>query len=105
MRKLIVHAGTSKSIGCAAYIALSVDDDASEDEINNIALDVAVDHIGSYFDVIDPNDVEDDDFDEDADDICMLDQIEYSWEDYDPEKHDMYRTGGGSFEDDFAEME
>lgn len=24
------------------------------------------------------------------------------WEDYDAEKHDKYRAGGGSFEDDFA---
>lgn len=105
MRKLIVHADTSKSVGCDAYIALGVDEGDSQEYIENVALDIVIDHIGSYFDIIDLNDVEDDDdFDEYADDICMLDQVEYTIEEYDPEVHDQFRFGGGSFEDDFKWM-
>ena len=105
MRKLIVHADTSKSIGCDAYIALGVDDDASEDEINSMANEIAMEHIGGYFDIVDPNDVEDsDEYDEYDDSVCMLDEVESCWEDYDAEKHDMLRSGGGSFEEDFAIM-
>ena len=30
---------------------------------------------------------------------------DYYVEEYDPDEHDMLRTGGGSFEDDFASIE
>jgi len=42
-------------------------------------------------------------FDEDEYENYVTDsELGYQWEEYDPEKHDMLRIGGGSFEDDFA---
>lgn len=43
---------------------------------------------------------------EDGEDYNVLDDEgpDYSIEEYDPEKHDMLKAGGGSFEDEFRRM-
>ena len=41
-------------------------------------------------------------YDDDYDNYVTDSELGYGWEEYDPEKHDMLRIGGGSFEEDFA---
>ena len=41
-------------------------------------------------------------YDDDYDNYVTDSELGYQWEEYDAEKHDMLRMGGGSFEDDFA---
>ncbi len=94
MRKLIAILNTGY-YGSEEHVAFSVDDDASEVEINEIVYGMALDHADSYGYYPD----DDDDFDEDND--GYTNGIEGAWEDYEPEKHDRYRSGGGSFEKDF----
>lgn len=97
MRKIILQ-GSGKYVGMDFAEALLVPDDTTIEQLDEYAWEAAVasaDMYGYYL-------VEDYSEDEDAseyevtgDDLCG------SWEDYDPEKHDMLRAGGGSFEDDF----
>lgn len=96
MRKLIatLYTGYCGSDGHAAF---SVEDDASEDEINQIVYEMALEHACSYGHYPYPED--DDDLDEENDGYSY--GIEGAWEDYVSEKHDRYRAGGGSFEGDF----
>jgi hypothetical protein len=101
MRKIIVHCDNSKSAGCDCYEALLVDDATSDDEIDEIAFELACEQASHYWDVVDPSEVDED---RDEDEVIYTDQIEATREEYDPEKHDMLRCGGGSFEDDFARM-
>lgn len=45
---------------------------------------------------------DEDEYDEDElySTVFTEDCLEYQWEPYDPEKHDQYRCGGGSFQDE-----
>lgn len=97
MRKIIVHCDNSKSVGCDSYEALLVDDNTSEAEIDDIAFQMSCQQAEGYFEIVEGMTDEEDEID--------IQDIEATWEDYNPEVHDMYRTGGGSFEDDFAAME
>ena len=87
MRKLIVHLMTGYC-GEDAHEALEIGDDYTTQEIDDICWNLAIQNAESYG----HGDDGDDEFSE---------RIEYIWEDYDPEKHDMLRSGGGSFEEDF----
>jgi len=106
MRKLIAHCDNSKSIGTDACIAFIVEDDATEEDINEYAWELALDQASSYWEVIDTD--SDDDtmeaYEEDPESYILTEDVEVAWEDYSPEKHDMFRAGGGSFEEDFARM-
>lgn len=89
--------------GMDGYDVLVMPDDATEDEIAQEAYRMAVEHAESYG--IYP-------YDEYADVEDVEDDTEYShniegWSlgEYDPEKHDMHRAGGGSFAQDFARYE
>lgn len=97
MRKLIVFMDNSKYTGCSAADILEVPSGTSEEEINEIAFEMACEHAGSYFEV-----VEEEDYDGE-DEYIHVSDIDFHWEDYVPEKHDCFRTGGGSFADDFSE--
>lgn len=66
-------------------------------EIPNIAQDMCIDYIGSYGFDFDPEG--DDDYE------TVTSELDYYYEEYCPDKHDMYRAGGGSFADDFKLME
>ena len=96
MRKLIATLYTGYC-GSDGHEAFSVDDDTSEDEINIIVYEMALEHACSYGYYPYPED--DDDLDEENDGYSQ--GIEGAWEDYNPEEHDRYRAGGGSFESDF----
>lgn len=116
MRKLIVHMSNSAAIGMDAYDALLVEDNATNEDIDDAAFEMAIDHASSFFDV-ENNDFDGVDYidcDEEGNDVTndmqwgvdyiLEADVEASWKDYNGEDHDNYRAGGGSFEDDFAEL-
>lgn len=97
MKQLIVKMHTGFA-GMDQYDILIMPDDATEEEIYDEAYSMAVEHAEMYGIYPYP-----DDFDEDEDVGEYSDNIDgYVIGEYVPEKHDMYRCGGGSFADDFA---
>lgn len=84
MRKLVVHMSTGYC-GEDWWDILAVSRDAQDYEIDQLAWQMTLEHGFSYGH-------EDDE---------AQDMFEYAWFDYVPEDHDMYRGGGGSFEEDF----
>lgn len=72
----------------------------TDEEIDTMAWELSVNNAEMYGDFI----VEDDEYlDSDDQGRYFTDSdLGYTWEDYDPEKHDMYRAGGGSFMDDVS---
>ena len=95
MRKLIVNVGFDR-VGCEGTYSLIVDDDTTQDEMDRIAFDMAVEHAGQYVDVVEY--YEDN---EDQKDCVALEDIWGHAEDYDPEKHDDLKPGGGTWQNDF----
>jgi hypothetical protein len=95
MRNLIVHMSTGY-YGSDGHDVLVVVDQATDAYINSIAWQMAVDHAESYGFELGEDD-------EDTDTAYTEDMIEFMWDDYDPEVHDKYRSGGGSFADEFKE--
>ena len=102
MRKMIVHLRVGFA-GMDAYEALLVEDSATEDEIQQEAWYMALDHAERYG-YYPADDCEDDCEDDGWDSDKYSSNIEGWAEDYVPEKHDMHRPGGGSFEQYFARM-
>ena len=84
MRKIFVKTGTG-FIGEEGYEVIEVEDNYSEEEINDIAYQMACDQASMYGHEVGTYDDEDDEYSEYSDD-----QLEYYWEDYDSEKHDCY---------------
>ena len=106
MKRFIVHMHVGYA-GMDGYDALVMPDDATEDEIQQEAYYMAVEHAESYGYY--PSDEGDDSYcEDDEDDGWNSDKvsegIEGYAEPYDPEVHDMHRSGGGSFEDDFKRL-
>lgn len=77
-------------------------DDATEDEIEQEAWYLAVTHAERYG-YYPPDYTSDDEEEEDTSHIST--NISGWAELYDPDKHDMKRPGGGSFERDFKQSE
>lgn len=97
MRKIILQ-GSGKYVGMDFAEALLVPDDTTIELLNEYAWEasVATAEIYGYYLVHDYSE------DEDASECeVTVDDLSAWWEDYDPEKHDMLRAGGGSFEGDF----
>lgn len=100
MRKMIVHLSVGFA-GMDACEALLVEDDATDDEIQQEAWYMAVDHAERYgYYPADDYEDEDDDWGSDK----YSNNIEGHAVDYNPALHDMKRSGGGSFEQDFQRM-
>lgn len=99
MKKLIVKMNTGYA-GMSAYDILIMPDDATEDEISEEAYYMAVQHAEMYG-IYPP------DYDSEEDDVDMSgENIDgYVIGEYDPAKHDQFRSGGGSFAEDFAHYE
>jgi len=95
MRKLIATLYTGY-VGSTARVAVSFDNDTSDEEISEELYWRAVEHAESYGYYPYPEDEEDMEYGAE-----YTNSIEASWEDYDSETHDRYRAGGGSFENDF----
>ena len=98
MRKLIVHLSTGYC-GMDAYDALGVPEDWSSRQIDDEVWSMACQHAESWG--YPYADFEDEEVSEEDYQDWMSNHVDYWWEDYEPEEHDMYRSGGGSFEKDF----
>lgn len=85
MRKLFVTLRTGYC-GMDAYDLIEVPDDMSEEDIDEEIWDMAVNHASSYG-IYPPSDYDDEDDDENYQDGS---NIEGSYVEYDPEKHDGY---------------
>jgi|AntAceMinimDraft_5_1070358.scaffolds.fasta_scaffold00341_9 hypothetical protein len=96
MKRYIVHCCTGW-VGSDAYLPLEMPDNHTEAELSAACWEMAVDHAQFFGYEEYP-----DDYDEAEDDgEIYSDGIDGHPELYDPAKHDMHRTGGGSFEGDF----
>lgn len=110
MRKLIAHLETG-FCGSDTYEALLVEDTTTEDEINSIVYEMAKNNAEGfgiyptweYQEQVDQGLLSPEELDAMEDNGDLSDDIGGSYEDYVPEKHDMLRSGGGSFEEDFEE--
>ena len=95
MIKYIVHTYTGYC-GSDNYYALEMEDDHSEEDLDRIVWEMAVENADRYGYYPPDEDGNDDD-----DDESISNGIEGHAELYDPEKHDQHRPGGGSFAQDF----
>lgn len=97
MRKIILR-GSSKFCGTDFAEALLVPDDTTDEQLSQYAWDASVANAEMYGQEL----VDDYSEDEDLYEYQVTgDDLNYYWEDYDPEEHDGHRLGGGSFEEDF----
>jgi hypothetical protein len=90
-------------IGCSVADAFVFEDDASDKFISDTIWEASVDWANSYRDVVSNETEETDDYVEGSD-FEREENIDSYWEDYNGENHDMERTGGGSFEEDFERL-
>lgn len=98
MRKIIIR-GSGKTVGTDFAEALLVPDNTSDEEITQYAFDTSVENAQMYgWDLVDDYSTDEDTYENEV----TSDELEYYWEDYDPEEHDSHRAGGGSFEYDFV---
>lgn len=103
VKKYVVHMSVGYT-GMDGVDALLVEDDWTEEQIQQEPYYMAVDHAESYGYYPSENGFsEDEDEHEDSNDH-YVDSIDGWAEPYDPKEHDCLRSGGGSFEDDFARM-
>ena len=91
MRKIVLFLHTGYC-GMDAYEFWQVPHTATDEELYELAWERARDNADSYG--IYPREEYLDDPDVDADDDCYSDNIEGSWEDYNPSEHDGHRIGG-----------
>lgn len=95
MRKIILR-GSAKTVGTDFAEALLVPNDTSDDKITEYCYEASVENAQMYgWDLVD-------DYSNEYESEVTSDDLEYYWEDYDPEEHEGLRAVGGSFEDDFS---
>ena len=92
MRKKIVLFLHTGYCGMDAWEFWEVPEDATDDELDDLAWERAKDNAESYG--IYPREEYANMADDFEDDESYSDNIEGSWQDYDPEKHDGHRIGG-----------
>lgn len=90
-------------VGTDAHDLLSLPDDHTEEELNEEVWDMALNHAQMYG--YEPEDNRPDDFNWDEDEDIYTDNIEGHAELYDPELHDMHRSGGGGFQEEIDRAE
>lgn len=74
----------------------------SDNEISDMAWELAIECANSFGDFYSMDDAESLKESDEWDDRSFCDEdLEYTWEEYNPEKHDMHRSGGGSFLEEF----
>lgn len=102
MRKLIVFSSVGMC-GMDGVDALLVPDDWTEEQIGDEVWQMALKNaemFGYYPEEDRPEDMDDDDDEAEY----YVSSIDGYYEEYDPEKHDIHRSGGGSFEEDFERL-
>lgn len=96
MRKIIFR-GSGKTVGTDFAEAQLVPDNITDEQLSQYAYDISVENAQMYgWDLVD--DYSENEYEHEV----TSDDLEYYWEEYDPEEHDGLRIGGGSFEDTFA---
>jgi hypothetical protein len=94
---LKVYLEGSCGVGMTLNDVVEVEDDVLAEALERMAWELAVDCANTYGSYISSEiDLEDDD---DENGLFYDDQLDYRWELYDPEKHDMLKPGGGSWND------
>lgn len=91
--------------GMDNYEAFIMPDDATQDEIDQEVWYMALNNAEAYGYYPRSDDDPDDDYDEAWNSDNVSDGIEGSATPYNGDDHDMHRSGGGSFEEDFAHLE
>lgn len=97
MRKIILQ-GAAKTVGTDFAEAVAFHDDVTEDQLDKAAWEASIENAEMYGWSYTGSD----ELVDDEDDYISDSELDYYWEDYDPEKHDGLRIGGGSFEGDFV---
>lgn len=99
MRKIILR-GYAKTVGTDFAEAALFDDDVTDDQLDMAAFDAAVANAEMFgWDYIGDDCIEDD-----YENTVSDSELGYYWEDYNGDEHDGYRSGGGSFEEDFKHL-
>lgn len=102
MIKIILFA-SGPTVGTDATTVELFPDDCTEKDFNDACFQFSIDNAEMYgYDVSDGSYIEDG---EESEMTCDTADLDYSWAYYDPEQHDILRAGGGSFADDFAQLE
>lgn len=99
MRKIILR-GSAKTVGTDFAEAALFEAGTPDSVLDQACWEAAIENAAMYGWEYSGDDciLEDDEYDNYVTDS----ELGYQWEEYDAEKHDMLRIGGGSFEDDFA---
>ena len=96
MRKIVFGYGVSADCRLHGLCdAQEFEDDVTEDELNQTAWELAVDEAGRYGYY--PESWRDEEEEEYDDTDGGYAEIDGWWEDYDAEKHDSQKPGGGSW--------
>jgi hypothetical protein len=99
MRK-IIFTGSAKTVGTNFAEAELYPAEATNAQLDEDAFQYSVQNAEMYgWEYVGDDCILDDD---EYENYVTDSELSYQWEEYDPEKHDMLRIGGGSFEDDFA---
>ena len=106
MRKIILR-GSAKTVGTDFDEAVLFEAGTPDSVLDEACWNASIDNAAMYgWDYVDgswePESEDPEEQYEEWDRVCTDDDLNYYWEEYDSEKHDMLRIGGGSFEDDFA---
>jgi hypothetical protein len=99
MRKIIGFFSNSKAVGMDGVEAFLFADNTSDDDIFKEVYHASCEWVENWFTLVD--ECSDD---EDDDKTIFPEEVEAWWEDYDPEKHDCLKAGGGSFTEDFERL-
>lgn len=99
MRK-IIFTGYAKTVGTDFAVAQLYTADTPNSALDEDSFQFSLDNAQMYGWEYSGDDCILDD--EEYDNYVTDSELGYQWEEYDAEKHDMLRIGGGSFEDDFA---
>lgn len=103
MKCVIVKcSGPTVGMDCTDILGVYPDDMPSA-QILSEARDYAIEHVSSYMTVMEDEPDEEDGYSY-LSDYCYEEDIDYTFEDYNPEIHDMHKAGGGSFKEGFERL-
>ena len=102
MKKIIGFLNTGMA-GCSVAEAFVFHDDTLDSVIDLVVHEAGIEWAQSYRDIVFDEVEETDEYVEGCD-FEYAENIESYWEVYNGDDHDGERSGGGSFEDDFARM-
>lgn len=101
--RLILVLGSGPTVGMDYCDILGVyPDDVPDNQILSEARDYALEHVSGYMEVL--TDEPEEEGWQHYVDYCYEEDIDYWIEDYNPEIHDMQKTGGGSFQEGFDRL-